>query len=116
MQLAKKIIPECLRPGDSFFTHMSVFGTLNKEDGAMPVHFDKRGIISCVFCLRNVKSGGSTSYYQGDNPKNPGARVHQVPFRHRTSQIVFFCKVLYGVDSWDGLRCGIQLNIKKDAF
>ena len=116
VQLAKKIIPECLRLGDSFFTHMSVFGTLNKEDGVMPVHFDERDIISCVFHLGNVKSGGSTSYYQGNNPKNPGAKVHQVPFRHGTLQIGFFCKVLHGVDDWDGLRCGIQLNIKKDVL
>ena len=82
----------------------------------MPVHFDERGLISCVFHLGNVQSGGSTSYYEGDNPKNPGARVYQVPFKHGTLQIRFFCKVLHGVDDWDCLRCGIKLNIKKDIF
>ena len=30
IQLAKNIIPECLRLGDSFFTHMTIFGTVNK--------------------------------------------------------------------------------------
>ena len=54
IELSRKIIPQCLRLGRSFFTHMSEFGTINKEDGPMPLHFDKRDIISCVSIL--VKS------------------------------------------------------------
>ena len=57
IQLSKKIIPECLRLGDIFFTHMSVFGTINKEDGTMSIHFDERDIISCVFHLGSVIDG-----------------------------------------------------------
>jgi len=116
IQLAKKIIPECLRLGDSFFTHMTVFGTVNKEDGEMPIHFDERDLISCVFHLGEVSKGGSTSYYEGSKPEKPGKRIHQVPFLHGTLQIGFFNKVLHGVDDWVGQRCGIQLNIKKDVL
>ena len=116
IELSKKLIPECLRLGDSFFTHMSVFGTVNKEDGQMPIHFDERDIISCVFHLGKVKQGGSTSYYSGDKPDLPGNKIHQVSFRHGTLQIGFFNKVLHGVDDWEGQRCGIQMNIKKDVL
>ena len=116
IQLSKKIIPECLRLGDSFFTHMSVFGTINKEDGEMPIHFDERDLISCVFHLGRVQKGGSTSYYDGCKADDPGQRIHQVPFHHGTLQIGFFNSVLHGVDDWVGQRCGIQLNIKKDVL
>ena len=102
LELSKKIIPECLRLGDSFFTHMSVFGTVNKQDGQMPIHFDERDIISCVFHLGKVSNGGSTSYYEGKKPDAPGRLIHQVPFMHGTLQIGFFNKVLHGVDDWDG--------------
>ena len=116
LQLSKKIIPECLRLGDSFFTHMSVFGTVNKEDGEMPIHFDERDLISCVYHLGKVLHGGSTSFYSGDKPDKPGKKNYQVPFRHGTLQIGFFNHVLHGVDDWEGQRCGIQLNIKKDVL
>ena len=43
-------------------------------------------------------------------------KIHQVPFKHGTLQIGFFNKVLHGVDEWEGQRCGIQLNIKKDLL
>ena len=79
----KKIIPECLRLGNTFFTHMSVFGTLSKEYGAIPIHYDEREI-SCVFHLWKVISGGSTTFYGGTSPCDPGPRFHQVPFRHGT--------------------------------
>ena len=116
IELARKIIPQCLRLGGSFFTHMSVFGTINKEDGKMPLHFDERDIISCVFHLSEVKSGGSTSYYSGDSPDTSGERIHQVKFKHGTLQVGFFNKVIHGVDEWDSQRCGIQLNIKKNLL
>ena len=53
--LSRNIIPECLRLGNSFFTHMTVYGTIDKKDGEMPLHFDARDVISCVFHLGNVK-------------------------------------------------------------
>jgi len=74
-----KIIPECLRLGDSFFTHMSVFGTVNKEDGEMPIHFDERDLISCVYHLGKVLHGGSTSFYSGDKPDKPGNKFIRFP-------------------------------------
>ena len=116
IELARKIIPQCLRLGGSFFTHMSVFGTINKEDGRMPLHFDERDIISCIFHLGKVNSGGSTCYYSGDSSDNPGDLIHKVPFKHGTLQIGFFNRVLHGVEEWDGQRCGIQINIKKDLL
>lgn len=95
---------------------MTVFGTVNKQDGEMPIHFDERDLISCVFHLGKVSKGGSTSYYEGDKPDKPGRRIHQVPFLHGTLQIGFFNKIMHGVDDWVGQRCGIQLNIKKDVL
>ena len=86
----KKIIPEYLRLGDTFFTHMSVFGTINKEDGTVPIHFGERDIISCVFHLDRVTSGGSISFYSGSSPSEPGEKIHCVPFRHGTLQVFFF--------------------------
>ena len=63
IELSHKIIPPCLRLGGSCFTHMSVFGTVNKDDGQMPKNYNERDIISYVFHLDKVNSGGSTSYY-----------------------------------------------------
>ena len=100
IELSKRIIPEYLRLGDSFFIHMSVFGTVNKEDGEMPIHFDERDIILCVFHLGKVLQGVSTSFYSGDKPDNPGNKIYQVPFRHGTLQVGFFNRVLHGVDDW----------------
>jgi len=114
--LAKKIIPECLRLGDTFFTHMSVFGTVDKLDGEMPVHFDEQDLISCVFHLGNPQKGGATSYYSGNNASEPGPKVHSVPFKHGTLQIGFFNRILHGVDDWEGQRCGIQVNLKMDLL
>ena len=116
IELSKKIIPECLRLGDSFFTHMTVFGTISKEDGAMPIHFDERDVISCVFHLGKVTSGGSTSYYSGSSPTDPGRKIYHVPFLHGTLQVGFFNRILHGLYEWVGQRCGIQLNIKKDVL
>ena len=116
IELSHKIIPQCLRLGGTCFTHMSVFGTVNKDDGRMPIHYDERDIISCVFHLGKVNSGGSTPYYSGTTPNSPGNKLYQVPFQHGTLQIGFFNKVLHGVDEWDGQRCGIQVNIKRDLL
>ena len=116
IELSHKIIPQCLRLGGTCFTHMSVFGTVNKDDGRMPIHYDERDIISCVFHLGKVNSGGLTSYYSGTTPNSPGKKLYQVPFQHGTLQIGFFNKVLHGVDEWDGQRCGIQVNIKRDLL
>ena len=74
----------------NFFTHMSVFGMISKDDGEMPIHFDERDIISYVFHLGKVDSGCSTSYYSCSSPESPGDRIHQVPFKHGTLQIGFF--------------------------
>ena len=68
---------------------MSVFGTINKEDGTMPTHFDERGIISCVFHLGSVMSGGSTSFYSGSSPSEPGEKIHCVPIIHGSLQVFF---------------------------
>ena len=89
IELSKRLIPEYLRLGDTCFTHMSVFGTLNKQDGQMPLHFDERDIISCVFHWGKVSIGGATLYYNGDSAKEPGKQVYSVPFNHVTLQIGF---------------------------
>ena len=102
IELSKKIIPECLWLGDTFFTHMSVFGTINKEDGTMSIHFNERDIISCVFHLGSITSGSPTSFYSGSSPSKPGEKIHCVAFRHGTLQVFFKNRVLHGVDNWEG--------------
>ena len=69
ISLSKQIIPECLRLGDTCFTHMTTFGTLGKEDGSMPIHFDERDAVSCIFHLGSVVKGGATQYYDGTDKK-----------------------------------------------
>ena len=60
ISLSKQIIPECLWLGDTCFTHMTTFGTLGKEDGSMPIHFDERDAVSCIFHLGSAVKGGAT--------------------------------------------------------
>ena len=95
---------------------MSVFGTVDKDDREMSIHFDERALISCVFHMGKVEKGGSTSYYEGSSPDIPPQKNHQVPFRHGTLQIGFLNKILHRVDDWIGQICGVQLNIKKDVL
>ena len=97
IEMVRKLVPACPRLGDSFFTHMTVFDTLNKEDGSIPIHFDERDLISCVFHLGSVHKDGETSYYEGDRSDNPGQPVHQVSFTHGNLQVSFFNRVLHGV-------------------
>ena len=113
IELARKIVPDCLRLGNTIFTNMTVFGTISKVDGKMPLHFDERDILSCVFHIGKVTKGGATSYYSGTSHSSPGNKIYQVPFQHGTLQIRFFNKILHGVDKWDGQRCGIQVHIQK---
>ena len=54
IKLAKTIISECLRLGNSFFTHMSVFETLNKDDGTMPIHLDSTWQITDGVFLQSI--------------------------------------------------------------
>ena len=116
ISLAKQLIPDSLRLGDTFFTHMTVFGTYSKEDGEMPLHYDENDVISCVFHLGEVFRGGSTVYYDGVKPKDLGKLILEVPFRHGTLQIGIFKDILHGVRVWNGHRCGIQLNLKKKVL
>ena len=111
MELSKRLIPGCLRLGDTCFTHMSVFVTLNKQDSQMPLHFDERDTISCVFHLGKVSKGGATLYYNGDSPNEPGKQVYSGPFNHGTLQIGFFSQVFHGIEDWEGQQCGIPFNI-----
>ena len=67
----------------------------------MPIHYDKRDIISCVFHLGKVIDGGNTSYYAGIKPDKPGEKICTVPFKHGTLQIGFFNRVSHGVDQWE---------------
>ena len=92
---------------------MSIFGTLNKNDGQMPLHLDKRDLISSVFHLWEVKESGSTLYFNSNSNQEPGEEVYQVLFRYGTLQIGFFNQMLHGVESWEGQQCGIQMNVKK---
>ena len=77
---------------------MSKFVTLNKQDGQMPLPFDERDIISCVFHLDKISKGGANLYYNGDSPNEPGKQVYSVPFNQGTLQIGFFSQVLHIIE------------------
>ena len=115
LNLPKKLYLSVFVWGIFFFPYDHIWYYF-QEDGATPLHFDERDIISCVFHLGKLTSGGSTSYYSGSSPMDPGRKIYHVPFNHGTLQIGFFNKILHGVDEWEGQRCGIQLNIKKDVL
>ena len=95
--------------------YMTVFGTMSKDDGKMPLHFDKRDIISCVFHIGKVTSGGATSYYSGSSASEPGEKMYEVPFHHRTLQIGFFNMILHGVEEWDGQRFTLEWFCSEDV-
>ena len=50
IKLAKKIIPECLRLGDIFFSHMTIFGTISKRMVPPPSTLT-RGILFPVYFI-----------------------------------------------------------------
>ena len=82
-------IVEYLQLGDSFFTYMTAFGILNKQNGEMLMHFHKRGVISCIFFIDKVTKGGENVYFNGDKLDISGEILYNVPFVHDTLQIVF---------------------------
>ena len=55
-------------------------------------------------------------YHNGDSPNTPEKQVYSVPFQSWNLQIEFFSQILHGIEDWEGQRCGIQVNTKRDLL
>ena len=67
------------------------------------------------FIVRNHSTiVGKSTNLVNDKKHYHKTRCNSVPFEHGTLRIGIFSQVLYGIDDWEGQRCGIQVNIKRD--
>ena len=71
---------------------------------------------SATFCyeLNYSTIAGKSTNLVNDKEHYHKTRCNSVPFEHGTLQIGIFSQVLYGNEDWEGQRCGIQVNIKRD--
>ena len=70
----QNIVPPDLRIADTFFTHLTLHGKGKLRDTSYTTSFykyvDPNDIVSCIIHLGDVKDGGETIYYKGDEKKN----------------------------------------------
>ena len=112
MDKCRTVVPYELRVGGSCFTHMSVIGRL-QDQGEVPMHFDEKDYITALVHLGNVKTGGSTQYFNGVSVKNHGHVAKVIPFAHGQIQIGCYNKILHAGEEWTGSRGCINFNLKK---
>ena len=113
--LSKKIIPQCLRIKDSFFTQMAMVGRLEKKVDELGVHIDKYDVITALVHFGNVQYGGTTDYFNG-NKKLHGEVVKSVSFKHGRVQVGFFNEIPHGASEWDGERGIFNFNLKLNVL
>ena len=111
IRYSKKYVPFECRIGGSFFTHMSVIGKL-KDKGEVPLHFDEKDCITTLVHLGEVRTGGSTQYFDGNTINNRGKLKYEIPFRHGQIQIGCFNDTLHGAEAWVGQRGCLNFNLK----
>ena len=58
IMLCEKIISSCLRINNKLFTHMAIVGRMNQSGFHIPVHLGNPDMISALFHIENVTSGG----------------------------------------------------------
>ena len=117
LTLAKQVIPEECRISGSFFNHMTLLGNLSGDANcSISPHKDEEDVITALFHVGKPRAGGETLYYAGRNKKNPGKVVHSVEFQHGRLQIGFFDDTVHAAAPWQGLRGGINLNLKKNVL
>ena len=117
IQIAKTIIPHTCRISDSFFTHMTVLGNLGKKDcREIPVHTDKKDIITALVHFGSVTDGGFTMYYDGDDEENYGRLSNCISFKHGRIQIGVYNKVPHAASDWEGNRVTMNFNLKMDVL
>lgn len=117
LTLSKKVIPNDCRICGSCFNHMTLLGKCSFEKGAsISPHRDEEDIITALFHLGKPTSGGATIYYSGVDKKDPGKLIHTVPFEHGRLQIGFYNETVHAAGDWEGIRGGINLNLKRNVL
>lgn len=117
MELSKKVIPMECRICGSCFNHMTMLGNLKYEvNSEIKAHIDEEDIVTALFHIGEPKSGGSTLYFDGVSSKNKGKIQHVVPFQHGRLQVGFFNETVHAAGEWEGIRGGINLNLKRNVL
>ena len=80
------------------------------------VHFDAGDLLSIFVTLGVDITGGSTVYYDGTKPDEPGDVVLRIPHEHGRYQITQFDKILHCGTPWRGKRGIIQLYLSKNIL
>jgi len=115
--LAKKVIPLNCRIAGSFFNHMTCLGYLKEEkDVRIEPHLDEEDVITALFHVGKPTLGGNTQYYSGSSKDDIGKMVYSVPFEHGRLQIGYFNNIVHEASSWNGLRGGINFNLKNNVL
>ena len=115
--LSKNIIPESCRISNSFFTHLTMLGNFNETDGRdIPLHVDKKDVISALVHLGTVSEGGLTLYYNGRSEKKHGTVQEAIMFEHGLIQIGVYDSIPHAVSTWNGCHIIFNFNLKIDVL
>ena len=116
IQECRNIVPPDLRIADTFFTHLTLHGKGELRDKLYTTsyykHVDPNDIITVIIHLGDVKDGGETVYYKGDE-KKPGVAKKIVPHLNGNIQIGCYNKILHAQLPYEGRRCSMILNLKE---
>jgi len=113
-QRSMLILPDCIKVCGTAFSHINM--TTVEDCQAMNIHIDEDDIFTAVLHLGDVQEGGTTQFYDGFTPNDPGNMVHEEPFEHGKVQIGYFDKIFHGVSNWKGKRYGLNFIMKKSVF
>ena len=116
ISLAKKVIPRECRISDTFFNHMTLLGNLKDNEGSIHPHVDSEDVITALFHVGSPSVGGNTLYYDGTSKNSKGNIVHSIYFEHGRLQIGFYDKIVHSAEPWEGVRGGINLNLKRNVL
>ena len=113
---SKTLVPKSCRICDTFFTHVTVLGRFEDKIFDIPVHVDKKDIITGIVHFGEVSQGGLTQYYDGPSENVYGNVCESIPFVHGRIQIGIYNQVPHGVSEWRGRRGTINFNLKEDVL
>ena len=112
----QNIVSPDLLIADTFSTHLTLHGKGELRDKSYTTsfykHVDPNDIITVIIYLGDVKDGGETVYYKGDE-KNPGEAIKIVPHNNGNIQIGCYNKILHAQLPYDGRRHSMVLNLKE---
>ena len=117
MATAKAMIPQECRISNTAFNHMTLLGNLNHESSMnIGAHIDDQDIVTALFHVGKPIKGGETHYYSGKSKKEKGDVMICVPFKHGRLQVGFFDDTVHCATNWEGIRGGINFNLKKNVL